>query len=352
MEEKENEINKKLKQQEEEKKLKQEKLRQEKEKLAKLDKQKQENKDDDQDKDKDKNENNLEMHGELEIDETFAVRGVGIVVSGTVTGGRIYPNQKLYLGPFTDSSFKEILVRSVHMKRCAVPDARAGESCSVSFRFIKRKEVVDRIMIRKGMVAVSDEAAKPKPVWGFTATILVLHHPTTINEGYQPVVHCGNIRQTATIMKMSKHRLRSGDSALIDMKFLCHPEYLHSGRAVIIREGSTKCIGKVIQLYPNYDINLSDFGELEKKYLNIQNFEKDYKNGAQQQATMIFDETKKIITKDDLHKLEQEMKALKEQQKRLKEEKKKHKKEMESVGTNDNQNDNNNINNVDTINKS
>ena len=198
-------------------------------------------------------------------------------------------------------------------------------------------------------MAVSDESNKPKPVWGFTATILVLHHPTTINEGYQPVVHCGNIRQTATIMKMSKHRLRSGDSALIDMKFLSHPEFLHSGRAVIIREGSTKCIGKVIQLYSNYDINLSDFKTLEKKYLNIQNFEKDYKNGAQQQATMIFDETKKIITKDDLHKLEEEMKELKLKQKQMKEEKKKHKKEMMEKGkTNDdpvvidNDNDNNN----------
>ena len=79
--------------------------------------------------------------GELEIDETFAVRGVGIVVSGTVTAGRIYPNQKLFLGPFTDCTFKEILVRSVHMKRVQVEDAIAGETCSVALRFIKRKEV-------------------------------------------------------------------------------------------------------------------------------------------------------------------------------------------------------------------
>eukprot|EP00483_Globobulimina_turgida_P005326 UN05336 len=193
------------------------------------------------------------------------------------------------------------------MKRCVVNGgAKAGQSCSASFRFVKREEVVDRIMIRKGMVAVSDETSKPKPVWAFTATILVLHHPTTINEGYQPVVHCGNIRQTATICKMSKPRLRSGDSALIDMKFLCQPEFLHSGRAVIIREGSTKCIGKVIQLYPTYNRSLSNFKELENKYLNIANFDHSYTK-YDQQPTMIFDEKEKIITKDELHKLENEM---------------------------------------------
>ena len=192
-------------------------------------------------------------------------------------------------------------------------------------------------MIRKGMVAVSEDRAKPRPVWGFTATILVLHHPTTINEGYQPVVHCGNIRQTATIMKMSKQRLRSGDSALIDLKFLCSPEYLHSGRAVIIREGSTKCIGKVIALYPEYDSSLSDFAKLEKQHMNIQRFDDSFSKNGYQGSTLIFDETKKIVTKEDLRNLENEMKELKLQKKKEKEARKrkeaKGKKEEDAVPT-------------------
>ena len=186
---------------------------------------------------------------------------------------------------------------------------------------------MDRVMIRKGMVAVSEHRFKPRPVWGFTATILVLHHPTTINEGYQPVVHCGNIRQTATIMKMSKHRLRSGDSALIDLKFLCHPEYLHCGRAVIIREGSTKCIGKVIALYPEYDGALSDFAVLEKQHLNIQRFDASFSRNGYNGSTLIFDETKKIVTKEDLRNLENEMKALRLKKKAEKEQRRKHHKE-------------------------
>merc|ERR1712113_615840 len=89
------------------------------------------------------------------------------------------------------------------------------------------------------------------------------------------------------------------------------------------REGSTKCIGKVIQLYPSYDPSLSNFDELQKKYLNLQNFEKSYnKNGKL--VTMIFDEKQKIVTKDDLRNLENEMKQLKLKQK----EKKEHKKDL------------------------
>ena len=89
IEQKESEINKKLKQQQEEEKLRVEKLQKEKLlKLAKQEKEKKENENENKNEDdKDGHGHDLEMHGELEIDETFAVRGVGIVVSGTVTGG-------------------------------------------------------------------------------------------------------------------------------------------------------------------------------------------------------------------------------------------------------------------------
>ena len=33
----------------------------------------------------------------------------------------------------------------------------------------------------------------------FTASITILHHPTTIKKNYEPVIHCGKIAQTAII---------------------------------------------------------------------------------------------------------------------------------------------------------
>ena len=37
----------------------------------------------------------------------------------------------------------------------------------------------------------------------FLADVLILHHPTTIRENYQPVIHCGSISQSAKICKIN-----------------------------------------------------------------------------------------------------------------------------------------------------
>ena len=55
-------------------------------------------------------------------------------------------------------------------------------------------------------------------MWEYKGEILVLHHPTTISVNYQAMVHCGSIRQTATILKMSKQNLRTGDKAEVHFR--------------------------------------------------------------------------------------------------------------------------------------
>ena len=68
---------------------------------------------------------------------------------------------------------------------------------------------------RKGMVMVSPQV-DPQCCYEFEGEILVLHHPTTISTKYQvpalctlstpctlhqAMVHCGSIRQTASIIR-------------------------------------------------------------------------------------------------------------------------------------------------------
>ncbi|XP_054997112.1 GTP-binding protein 1 [Sorex araneus] len=182
-----------------------------------------------------------EEPAEFQIDDTYSVPGVGTVVSGTTLRGLIKLNDTLLLGPDPLGNFLSIAVKSIHRKRMPVKEVRGGQTASFALKKIKRSS------IRKGMVMVSPRL-NPQASWEFEAEILVLHHPTTISPRYQAMVHCGSIRQTATILSMDKDCLRTGDKASVHFRFIKTPEYLHIDQRLVFREGRTKAVGTITKL--------------------------------------------------------------------------------------------------------
>uniref|UniRef100_A0A8C1Z9S8 GTP-binding protein 1 n=1 Tax=Cyprinus carpio TaxID=7962 RepID=A0A8C1Z9S8_CYPCA len=178
---------------------------------------------------------------EFQIDDTYSVPGVGTVVSGTTLRGLIRLNDTLLLGPDPLGAFLPITVKSIHRKRMPVKEVRGGQTASFALKKIKRSS------IRKGMVMVSPRL-NPQAYWEFEAEILVLHHPTTISPRYQAMVHCGSIRQTATILSMTRDCLRTGDKATVHFRFIKTPEYLHIDQRLVFREGRTKAVGTITKL--------------------------------------------------------------------------------------------------------
>ncbi|KTF90420.1 hypothetical protein cypCar_00023692 [Cyprinus carpio] len=178
---------------------------------------------------------------EFQIDDTYSVPGVGTVVSGTTLRGLIRLNDTLLLGPDPLGAFLAITVKSIHRKRMPVKEVRGGQTASFALKKIKRSS------IRKGMVMVSPRL-NPQAYWEFEAEILVLHHPTTISPRYQAMVHCGSIRQTATILSMTRDCLRTGDKATVHFRFIKTPEYLHIDHRLVFREGRTKAVGTITKL--------------------------------------------------------------------------------------------------------
>ncbi|XP_035224507.1 GTP-binding protein 1-like [Stegodyphus dumicola] len=181
---------------------------------------------------------------EFQIDDTYSVPGVGTVVSGTTLKGTIRLNDTLMLGPDPLGHFQAVAVKSIHRKRMPVKEVRSGQTASFALKKIRRSD------IRKGMVMVSP-ALNPEAYWEFKGEILVLHHPTTISPRYQAMVHCGSIRQTASILSMSMECLRTGDKALVHFRFIKNPEYLRVGMRMVFREGRTKAVGNIVLLIPN-----------------------------------------------------------------------------------------------------
>ncbi|XP_036797363.1 GTP-binding protein 1 isoform X1 [Oncorhynchus mykiss] len=189
---------------------------------------------------------------EFQIDDTYSVPGVGTVVSGTTLRGLIRLNDTMLLGPDPLGSFLPIAVKSIHRKRMPVKEVRGGQTASFALKKIKRSS------IRKGMVMVSPRL-NPQASWEFMAEILVLHHPTTISPRYQAMVHCGSIRQTATILTMNRDCLRTGDKASVHFRFIKTPEYLHTDQRLVFREGRTKAVGTITKLLQSTNNMPSNF---------------------------------------------------------------------------------------------
>ncbi|CAF2776744.1 unnamed protein product [Rotaria sp. Silwood2] len=185
----------------------------------------------------------LDEPAEFQIDDLYVVPGVGTVVSGTTLKGIIKVGDNLQLGPDPLGQFKTVQIRSIHRKRMSVKECRGGQTSSFALRKIKKSE------LRKGMVLLSP-LISPVSYWEFEADLLILHHPTTISVKYQAMVHCGSIRQTATIISIPVENLRTGDRANVLFRFLKSPEYLRLGMKLIFREGRTKAIGSISKLIP------------------------------------------------------------------------------------------------------
>jgi len=178
----------------------------------------------------------------FQIDDTYSVSGVGTVVSGTTMQGVIRLNDILLLGPDNTGAFQPVPIKSIHRKRLPVKEVRAGQTASFSMKKIKRQD------IRKGMVLAGQDL-EPRATWEFDADVLVLHHPTTISAKYQAMVHCGSLRQTATIVRMDKEHLRTGDKASCRFRFMKSAEYITIGTKMIFREGRTKAVGTITKLH-------------------------------------------------------------------------------------------------------
>jgi GTPase len=192
--------------------------------------------------------NTDEEPAEFQIDDTYLVPGVGTVVSGTNLKGTIKLNDLLLLGPDPLGHFMQIAVKSIHRKRMPVTEVRSGQTASFALKKIKRSQ------IRKGMVMVSPKV-NPVACWEFNADIMVLHHPTTISVRYQAMVHCGPIRQTASIINMDAECLRTGDKSNVHFKFVKHPEFLRVGQRLVFREGRTKAVGNVTKVTPHIPLS-------------------------------------------------------------------------------------------------
>jgi GTPase len=195
---------------------------------------------------------------EFEVNDHFSVPGAGTVVSGTLIRGTLRLGQQIHLGPLSNGEFIQTSVKGIQRKRVNVDSLAAGQHGSIALKKIKRP------IVRKGMVLLGGQHScisnsPPKQLTSngtgkvaieFEAEVLILFHSSTLAKGYQSVLHCGPVRQTACIVELTQPYLRTGDRSLVKFRFLKRPEFLHEGARLLFREGRTKGVGRITKLFP------------------------------------------------------------------------------------------------------
>ena len=182
---------------------------------------------------------------EFQIDSAFTVPGLGIVVNGTVKSGCVQTGQTLQLGPDKTGNFRPVVIRSMHCKRVPADSVTTGGTASLALRPTgKNKDALRKGSIRKGTVLLH-AALDPVAHWEFDADVIVMHHATTIKVGYQAMIHCGVVRQTAKVTGLQSELMRTGDKAVVSFRFMYTPEWIVPGETVLFREGRTKGLGRI-----------------------------------------------------------------------------------------------------------
>ncbi|KAJ1912707.1 hypothetical protein H4219_005501 [Mycoemilia scoparia] len=203
----------------------------------------------------------------FEINETFSVPFVGTVVSGIVRSGIIHSGDNVWIGPDSLGQFWDTTIKTIQRKRVNTSVAYSGQSVSFSLKRVKRAQVRKGMVLLGKTIDVKDEnsptadtngkdgtiktipAPTPISYKMYEAEILVLFHSTTICNKYQAMMHCNSVRQTARIISIdtSDQTLRTGDRAVIKLRFISYPEYLLPGSRFIFREGRTRAVGKILR---------------------------------------------------------------------------------------------------------
>lgn len=183
------------------------------------------------------------------IDSFFNPKGIGFVVSGILKGETINVKDEVLIGPI-GTNMVPCKIWSIHDN-----NSNQIESLSNKKRGCFAIRAVDKKINllearRRGMVIVSKKSNLDNLAYLFKAKIKILNHSTHITSKYSPVLHCGNIRQSAQINIPEEKDVKMGEELEVNFRFCYHPEFIEPGSLFFFREGTTKGVGNVIEVTP------------------------------------------------------------------------------------------------------
>lgn len=188
----------------------------------------------------------------FQIDETFNIQNVGIVVSGVLSAGLIEEGSELQCGPLDDGSLIDVVVTSLQRFKVNRRHVRPGESSTLAIACQDSdKSAYLEKSIRKGMVLLSKSENNLSSICTFfKASIFLMPNSKEVSIGFQGMLFT-NVRQSVTVVAIHKKKsISPNESATVMLHFNKHPEYIHPGYRLLIQQGVTKAVGRVMAVYP------------------------------------------------------------------------------------------------------
>jgi selenocysteine-specific elongation factor len=185
----------------------------------------------------------------LAVDRAFAIRGVGTVVTGTLSGGKFVRGQAVVVQP----NMVPARIRMIQSHNREVEEIGPGTRTALNLSEIPLAKRKGDRGVRRGDVITLAELGKPAAAVDVQLVRSLRLPPETrpIKDGTMVRVHhgCGNF--SARISFQRKRELRHGESGIAELRFQA-PVFFFAGDRFIVRDTSEQhTLGGGIVLDPD-----------------------------------------------------------------------------------------------------
>jgi GTPase len=206
------------------------------------------------------------------IDNCFNPPGVGLVVSGICRGDDIKKDSSIFIGPF-GKDFIECRIKGFHNNIKQSVDVMSDHCRGAIAIAPLKKNDVKRSQLRKGTVLLTSLSMVKNVCYHFRAIVTFFSKSVTIKSGYSPVIHLGNIRQTARIIVNPEENNgnttigfngKSNNFPIVTFKFISNAEYIEPYSVFVIVSGEVHGFGMVLSI-----TNLEDDTDAKPDYYKV-----------------------------------------------------------------------------------
>jgi len=169
----------------------------------------------------------------LPIQDSYSIKGTGVVPVGRVETGILKKGDKIVIMP---TGFKGE-IRSIEMHHEEIPQAIPGDNVGFSIRGITMADASRGDCL--GHPSDPPTVITPNGKW--TGQIIVIWHPTAIAQGYTPVIHAHTAQVAAKFQSLLK-KLDQKTGAVIEDS----PKFLKKNEAAVVELAPIKkmCLEK------------------------------------------------------------------------------------------------------------